>query len=212
MSSGSVNDWDKDFISKAEYFRELKMFSKTLNQNSWPDIAWFNGVATSLGLEPPRNHLGQTLTFVSETLSAALLINGSVNTTLNQTNSSTTNFDQINPNKIKPMSYEETIFHQAIINTRTQNWHDLFNHLTWLLWPKLKATLNAIYVIQNTKRLPHQSRSASQHFVAQFDECGIVICVAQSCTFLQDAILEHHWSELFLSHQHYFNKKIDNIY
>ena len=41
------------------------------------------------------------------------------------------------------MHYEQRIFQRGLIATRENNWHDLFNAMMWLKYPKIKSALNA---------------------------------------------------------------------
>lgn len=40
-------------------------------------------------------------------------------------------------------TYEEHIARTGEIETRLENWHDLFNALAWVAFPKAKAAINA---------------------------------------------------------------------
>lgn len=107
------------------------------------------------------------------------------------------------------LSYEEHIFHQCRLNTRLQNWHDFFNFMSWQLWPKTKAVLNARYVLENAKRLSQHDRSASQHFIAQFDECGIILPIVKGNVSLGNYLSNHQWSSLFVDAKLAFSSQID---
>jgi len=42
--------------------------------------------------------------------------------------------------------YEPRVFLKQEIQTRTENWHDFFQFLTWFMFPKTKAVINAIHI------------------------------------------------------------------
>src|SRR5687768_11958698 len=39
--------------------------------------------------------------------------------------------------------YERRIFETGEVETRARNWHDLFNALSWIAYPRAKAQINA---------------------------------------------------------------------
>lgn len=95
------------------------------------------------------------------------------------------------------LSYEQRIFQQGGIATRSGNWHDLFNALAWKAFPVLKSTLNALQVADGA-RAGSTQRTRRQEALTQFDEAGAVVV-------LRDASLlalwdRHDWQALFLEH------------
>lgn len=91
----------------------------------------------------------------------------------------------------KEMRYLWEIYHQKHIPTREDCWHDFFNNLTWLAFPKLKA---AIVHKMCQEPLTNQ-RSMLQNTLAHFDECGVVICA--SCPQIFELIAHFQWKTLF---------------
>lgn len=69
--------------------------------------------------------------------------------------------------------YEAGILATGGVPTRTQNWHDLLNALTWLALPRTKQTLNAVQCrsLGNGQR----QRSALSDAATLFDESGLVL-------------------------------------
>ncbi len=93
----------------------------------------------------------------------------------------------------KEMRYLWEIHQNRHIPTRLYNWHDLFNNITWLIFPKIKA---AIVAKMCCEPFEGKSRSSVQNLLAHFDECGVVICADDVSLF---ALIEHHcWLEFFL--------------
>lgn len=91
------------------------------------------------------------------------------------------------------LTYEERIWRRGEVATRPDNWHDFFNALVWLTFPRTKAEINALHVsapiAQSTVR--GRRRDALTHF----DECGaiVVACEPILLTLLRD----FRWKELF---------------
>lgn len=91
--------------------------------------------------------------------------------------------------------YEQDVYLQKTIPTRHQNWHDFFNNVTWILYPKTKWALIQRSHQENTLRLhPHQ-RTPRQNLLAHFDECGMVFCYDKA-TLMED-IKAFAWKKFF---------------
>jgi hypothetical protein len=94
--------------------------------------------------------------------------------------------------------YEENIFRNKKVYTRPNSWHDFFNNITWLLWPKTKwAIADTILAQRSEQKGSNKNRVAKQSFLAQFDECGMLIVTA--APNLVHEILEHNWLGLFFN-------------
>lgn len=85
------------------------------------------------------------------------------------------------------LHYEQRIFEQGVISTRSRNWHDLFNAFIWLRFPRIKAALNARQY-QDIAEVGVKQRTRSQCALTHFDEAGAVIR-------LNDERLLAHWDE-----------------
>ena len=95
------------------------------------------------------------------------------------------------------LSYEERIFWLGEVETRPGNWHDCFNAMVWLAFPRSKAALNLRHHLAFAARqAAHQTgRGALRDCLTQFDECGaIVVC---SRIELWQALCRHRWQEVF---------------
>lgn len=90
--------------------------------------------------------------------------------------------------------YELHIGKHAEVPTRSSNWHDWFNALAWLAWPRCKSALNARHrrAIERGERKRGPLRDAA----TLFDECGVLVPVAD--TALADALDSMRWKELFV--------------
>ena len=95
------------------------------------------------------------------------------------------------------LTYEERIYWLGEIETRPGNWHDAFNALVWLAFPRSKAALNARHhqAFAAGGGVGQASRGALRDCLTQFDECGaVVVC---SRLDLWQALCRHRWQEVF---------------
>ncbi len=93
-----------------------------------------------------------------------------------------------------PIDYENLIYEQGLILTRPNNWHDFFNAIVWLNFPKTKGLLNEWHYFEN-KIKQNKARTNLQNAISHFDECGMVILSDQPELF--DLIKQHQWQEFF---------------
>jgi len=97
--------------------------------------------------------------------------------------------------------YAPRIYLSGEIQTRTRNWHDLFQLLSWFVFPRTKAVINALHVPKAKRRLEvdHEPgrRTPLENTLSLFDEGGAVL-VADDQTLLQ-LVREFRWKELFWS-------------
>lgn len=94
-------------------------------------------------------------------------------------------------------SYELHIAESGEVETRPRNWHDLFNALAWVAFPKAKAAINAQHAAMLAQGGEDEARrrSPARDALTLFDEGGVV--VASSSPQLLRLIVEHEWKELF---------------
>ncbi len=95
--------------------------------------------------------------------------------------------------------YAPRIYLSGEIQTRTCNWHDLFQLLSWFVFPRTKAVINALHVPKAKRRLEvdHEPgrRTPLENTLSLFDEGGAVL-VASDESLLQ-LVREFRWKELF---------------
>ncbi len=91
--------------------------------------------------------------------------------------------------------YEEHIFSTGEIPTRDQNWHDFFNAMVWLQFPKTKSVINTLHVKEIERQADKKKRSRKRDALTLFDESGVIFvsCDDQIITALKD----HQWKALF---------------
>ena len=91
--------------------------------------------------------------------------------------------------------YEVRIFETGEVQTRPDNWHDLFNALVWLAFPKTKAVLNRHHYEQIRARRGERLRGTARDVLTLFDEGGIVVAAADA--ELPALLRDCRWKELF---------------
>jgi hypothetical protein len=99
------------------------------------------------------------------------------------------------PESLPDSGYEQCIFDLGMVATRPENWHDAFNALCWLSWPRAKAALNALHVAELAQQVDTQ-RSRVRDRATLFDESGLVLACADA--HLAEALREHDWQCLFV--------------
>ena len=99
------------------------------------------------------------------------------------------------PSREFSAQYEVRIFETGEVQTRPNSWHDLFNALVWLAFPKTKAVLNHHHYEESRARRGERLRGTARDVLTLFDEGGIVVASADA--ELSALLLEFQWKELF---------------
>lgn len=96
------------------------------------------------------------------------------------------------------LGYEARIAARGEVETRPDNWHDWFNALVWLTFPKAKAALSSRHTaeIAASAEAPGARRGETRDAMTHFDECGAVV-VAEDAELL-DLLGAFKWRELFV--------------
>jgi len=102
--------------------------------------------------------------------------------------------------------YESRIYLKGELQTRLENWHDFFNAMCWLQFPKIKSALNKLHFETSQKREEGSNRSPLENAIALFDECGAII-VADDEKYLE-LIRNHQWKEIFWDNKDVWGKNI----
>ena len=96
--------------------------------------------------------------------------------------------------------YEVRVFRTGEVPTRNDGWHDLFNALAWLAFPRTKATLNRHHHDELVRRWGEPTRGTVRDVLTLFDEGGVVVtCAAPPLARL---LAEFQWKELFWTRRH----------
>lgn len=90
-------------------------------------------------------------------------------------------------------NYELRVHDSGEVATRQHNWHDLFNALAWLAFPRVKAALNARHAAQ----IPRERgrRGPLRDLLTIFDEGGAIVAYADPG--LVELVRGFRWGELF---------------
>lgn len=92
--------------------------------------------------------------------------------------------------------YEPRIYIKGEIQTRKSNWHDFFNAMVWLTFPKTKAVLNELQYVGLKERLGKSKiRTPLENVLTLFDENGAI--VVSSSPELLELLKKFQWQELF---------------
>ena len=92
--------------------------------------------------------------------------------------------------------YEQTIYQHKRVPTRPNSWHDLFNGLIWLQFPKTKALLNQQH-IEDISQYGLNPRTLRRNNLTHFDECGVILALSQ-----------HQWHSVCVVHRALWRDKI----
>ncbi|MFK5914569.1 MAG: DUF3025 domain-containing protein [Woeseiaceae bacterium] len=179
----SEQKWDANFVSFSPIFSPLKVWAEYFSKfkDAWPTLKDYQSLLSSL--DKPINTLsGETLKIVEQ--------------------------------EGKPGHFHEhyapRIYLTGEIQTRTENWHDFFQFLTWFMFPKTKAVINSIHVPAAQERIDNKvdlgHRSKIENMLSLFDEGGAVILCSDE-TLLQ-LIRDFKWKELFCSRRSELNDKL----
>ncbi len=93
--------------------------------------------------------------------------------------------------------YEMHVASTGEVETRPGNWHDLFNALAWIAFPKTKAAINAQHaaILQEGGEEEAKRRSPARDALSLFDEGGVI--VASSSPAMLRLLVGFEWKELF---------------
>ncbi len=93
--------------------------------------------------------------------------------------------------------YELHIADSGEVETRPESWHDLFNALAWIAFPKTKAMVNAQHaaILEERGALEARRRSPERDALTLFDEGGVI--VASASPDLTQMIRDFEWKRLF---------------
>ncbi len=97
--------------------------------------------------------------------------------------------------------YEPRCYLTGEVQTRRDNWHDLFNALVWLTYPKTKAAINARHyrALTDISAEMNSQRGAVRDTNTLLDESGVIVAYADEG--LADLLRNFCWRELFWQHR-----------
>lgn len=103
--------------------------------------------------------------------------------------------------------YEMHIARHGEVPTRTANWHDWFNALAWLSWPRAKAALNARHV--RAIERGEVGRGPLRDAATLLDECGVILPCADAA--LAAALRGMAWRDLFVHARAAWGERVDAL-
>ena len=160
--------WDPDFLARSPMFEPLRVCAPEWPFGKWPDPAELQALLEERS--PPVRVSGGALLCVVPQLPGV---------------------------KRPALSYEERIYLKGELPVRPHNWHDLFNFLVWLSFPRAKAALNARHYAAIRGRAPTglPNRGPVADALTLFDEGGVI--VGSTSHSLVELLHEFEWKNLF---------------
>jgi len=97
--------------------------------------------------------------------------------------------------------YEPRCYQTGEVQTRPDNWHDLFNALVWLTFPKSKAAINSRHyrALTGGKDTSESQRGSVRDMATLLDESGVIVVSANA--ELDEMLLTFQWKNLFWQHR-----------
>ena len=94
------------------------------------------------------------------------------------------------------LAYETAVRDDARIHVRRGSWHDAFNALAWLAFPRTKAALNACHGAEG-RGAAANARTRSRDAATLLDESGLI--VAGGDRVMRQLLRDHAWHALFVA-------------
>ncbi len=91
--------------------------------------------------------------------------------------------------------YETRVYARGKVLTRSRNWHDLFNALVWITFPRSKAAINSHHYREMLVRQGEGLRGTPRDVLTLFDEGGVIVVSSES--ELGGLLRDFKWKELF---------------
>jgi len=91
-------------------------------------------------------------------------------------------------------AYEHRIYTTGQVSTRADNWHDLFNAMIWMQFPRIKIAMNTLHY-HAFYRQSEGKRGPLRDALTLFDECGVIV-FSKRLDILR-SLAERDWSTAF---------------
>ena len=162
------HSWNPDFVERSPMFEPLRAAVGGLRTAYWPGCDDLNRIIASRG-NAMVTAGGRPLTFVEQQLRYET-------------------FED---------KYEPRIFLRGEVQFRSCNWHDLFNALAWLTFPRAKAALNQRHYreLERQRAIKAPNRGPAQDALTLFDEGGVIVVTGDAA--LGALLSGFEWKELF---------------
>lgn len=93
-----------------------------------------------------------------------------------------------------PAGYEAHVHASGEVPTRAHSWHDLFNALAWLAFPRTKRRLNALH-LRHLNEASGGRRGTARDVLTLLDESGVLVACADES--LAELLRGFQWQSLF---------------
>lgn len=93
------------------------------------------------------------------------------------------------------LRFYEQIIHQDFKVPTRSNWHDFFNGLIWLQFPKTKTYFTRSHNLEISK-FGVKQRTKVRDRITHFDECGLMLLTDDPT--LEEDIAQHSWQQVFV--------------
>lgn len=163
-----VPEWDREALLRSPLFAPLHPILAELGSGSFPTLQDCNAMLSARA-SPVTVQSGMPLCFVAQ-------------------QSGKLPFED---------QYEPRCYLKGEVSTRADNWHDMFNALVWLTFPRTKAALNArhYHALLEKRAAGKTGRGAVRDVNTLFDESGVIVVYAD--TELAGLLRNFKWKELF---------------
>jgi len=91
-------------------------------------------------------------------------------------------------------AYEHRIYTTGQVSTRPDSWHDLFNALVWMRYPRIKVAMNKLHYHARSESRSG-SRGRLRDALTLFDECGVIVFSSQ--LDLLNTLADRNWTSVF---------------
>jgi hypothetical protein len=162
--------WNPDFSEGAPAFAPVREAARKLRTPAWPGCDDFNRLLAARAI-PVVNAAGHAVRFVAQAARTGA-------------------FED---------KYEPRSFLRGEIQFRAGDWHDVFNALAWLTFPRAKAALNERHyrALERQQASGAGNRAPAQDALTLLDESGVLVVTAD--VGLGEMLASHAWKELFWS-------------
>lgn len=163
-----TSPWIPDFYRRGPAFAALAAVARELDVAGWPACEDFNRLLACRN-PPLTNATGRPVSFVPQSLTQRDFAD----------------------------KYEPRAYLRGEVQFREGGWHDVFNALVWLAFPRVKAQLNAghFHAQQAQAAAVAANRTPVQDALTLFDESGVIVACSDKA--LSGLLREHAWKELF---------------
>jgi hypothetical protein len=160
--------WNPAFAECAVPFEPVRETARQLRTSGWPGCEDFNRLL-ALRSGPVVNAAGHAVRFVTQAARSGA-------------------FED---------KYEPRIFMRGEVQFRAGDWHDVFNALAWLTFPRAKAALNERHfrALERQRAGGAGNRAPVQDALTLLDESGVIVVTGNSA--LGERLTSHAWKELF---------------